>query len=115
MLRELARLSGGMLFAGGYLTDPATLRSLAREEKTRTPRGGRRVRVAPRDVHHGPGGRLRVALVLPAPRRPPCRGFRVAEDSPVDAVEFVRVGSRSKADLDAHDRGARLKGPIKTL
>jgi hypothetical protein len=55
------------------------------------------VRVAPRDVHHGPGGRLRVALVLPAPRRPPCRGFRVAEDSPVDAVEFVRVGSRSKA------------------
>ena len=49
MLRELARLSGGMLFAGGYLTDPATLRSLAREEKTRTPRGGRRVRVPPRD------------------------------------------------------------------
>ena len=48
MLRELARLSGGMLFAGGYLTDPATLRLLARDEAapTQTPRGGRRVRIA---------------------------------------------------------------------
>lgn len=63
MLRELARLSGGMLFAGGYLTDPATLRLLARDEAppTRTPRGGRRVRVA------GPRGfdwRTPVELVL---------------------------------------------------
>lgn len=51
MLRELARLSGGMLFAGGYLTDPATLRSLARDEAapTQPPGGGRRVRVTPRD------------------------------------------------------------------
>ena len=52
MLRELARLSGGMLFAGGYLTDPATLRALARDEAppARPPRGRRRVRVVmPRD------------------------------------------------------------------
>jgi drug/metabolite transporter (DMT)-like permease len=48
MLRELAKLSGGMLFAGGYLTDRATLRTLARDEAppTRTPRDQRRVRIA---------------------------------------------------------------------
>jgi drug/metabolite transporter (DMT)-like permease len=62
MLRELARLSGGMLFAGGYLTDPATLRVLARDEapSARTPRGGRRVRFAPR----GLDWRTPVELVL---------------------------------------------------
>lgn len=32
MLRELARLSGGMLFLGGHIGDPATLRTLARDE-----------------------------------------------------------------------------------
>ena len=48
MLRELAKLSGGMLFAGGYLTDAATLRLLARDEAppTQAHRGGRRVRIA---------------------------------------------------------------------
>jgi drug/metabolite transporter (DMT)-like permease len=48
MLRELARLSGGMLFAGGYLTDPATLRLLARDEAppAQTPRGGMRLGIA---------------------------------------------------------------------
>ena len=54
MLRELAKLSGGMLFMGGHLTDADTLRLLARDETsppTRTPRGGRHVRVA------GPNGR----------------------------------------------------------
>ena len=62
MLRELARLSGGMLFAGGYLTDPATLRVLARDEAppARTPRGGRRVRFASR----GLDWRTPVELVL---------------------------------------------------
>jgi drug/metabolite transporter (DMT)-like permease len=54
MLRELAKLSGGMLFLGGHLTDVDTLRLLARDETsppTRTPHSGRRVRAA------GPNGR----------------------------------------------------------
>lgn len=54
MLRELAKLSGGMLFLGGHVTDANTVRLLARDEAAppaRTPRGGRRVRVA------GQGGR----------------------------------------------------------
>ena len=48
MLRELAKLSGGMLFLGGHVTDADTLRLLARDEASppaRTPRGGRRVRI----------------------------------------------------------------------
>ena len=49
MLRELAKLSGGMLFMGGHVTDAATLRLLARDEPslpTRRPRHGRGVRIA---------------------------------------------------------------------
>jgi multidrug transporter EmrE-like cation transporter len=45
MLRELARLSGGMLFMGGHVTDAATLRLLARDEPsspTHHPHRGRR-------------------------------------------------------------------------
>lgn len=41
MLRELAKLSGGMLFLGGHIADPETLRRLARDEPsigTGTPR-----------------------------------------------------------------------------
>lgn len=48
MLRELAKLSGGMLFLGGHVTNADTLRLLARDEASpppRGPRGGRRVRV----------------------------------------------------------------------
>lgn len=48
MLRELAKLSGGMLFLDGHVTDVATARLLARDEATpptRTPRRGRRVRI----------------------------------------------------------------------
>lgn len=46
MLRELAKLSGGMLFLGGHLTDAETLRRLARDEApVRPPRRGRRVRI----------------------------------------------------------------------
>ena len=43
MLRELARLSGGMLFLDGHVTDLATVRRLARDEVSppRAPRGGR--------------------------------------------------------------------------
>lgn len=47
MLRELARLSGGMLFLGGHLTDAEALRVLARDDTappSRTPRRGRRIR-----------------------------------------------------------------------
>lgn len=47
MLRELARLSGGMLFTGGYVTNTAALRLLARDEPsppTRSPRRSRRIR-----------------------------------------------------------------------
>jgi drug/metabolite transporter (DMT)-like permease len=47
MLRELAKLSGGMLFLGGHVTNMDTLRLLAREEASppaRRPRGGHRVR-----------------------------------------------------------------------
>jgi drug/metabolite transporter (DMT)-like permease len=47
MLRELAKLSGGMLFLGGHVTAAGTLRLLARDEASppaRTPHGGRRVR-----------------------------------------------------------------------
>jgi len=49
MLRELAKLSGGMLFLGGHVTDAATLRLLERDEASpppRKPRRGRRVGVA---------------------------------------------------------------------
>jgi drug/metabolite transporter (DMT)-like permease len=44
MLRELAKLSGGMLFLDGHVTDLATVRWLARDEVSppRTPRGGHR-------------------------------------------------------------------------
>jgi len=54
MLRELAKLSGGMLFLDGHVTDLATIRRLARDEisPTRGPRGGHRQRAprqAPRD------------------------------------------------------------------
>ncbi|HJP97805.1 MAG TPA: hypothetical protein VJ862_04500, partial [Rhodanobacteraceae bacterium] len=41
MLRELAKLSGGMLFLGGHIADVETLRRLARDEPsihTETPR-----------------------------------------------------------------------------
>jgi drug/metabolite transporter (DMT)-like permease len=44
MLKELAKLSGGMLFMGGHVTDAETARLLARDEEsppTATPRGGR--------------------------------------------------------------------------
>lgn len=44
MLRELAKLSGGMLFTGGHVTNTAALRLLARDEPSspaRTPRRGR--------------------------------------------------------------------------
>jgi prepilin-type processing-associated H-X9-DG protein len=49
MLRELAKLSGGMLFLDGHVTDLATVRQLARDEVSppRTPRGRHRRR-APR-------------------------------------------------------------------
>ena len=49
MLRELAKLSGGMLFLDGHVTDLATVRQLARNEVSppRTPRGRHRRR-APR-------------------------------------------------------------------
>lgn len=47
MWRELAKLSGGMLFLGGHIADPETLRRLAREEPSigtgtsrRRPRAG---------------------------------------------------------------------------
>jgi len=52
MLRELAKLSGGMLFLGGHVTDADTLRLLARDEApapAHGPRGGRRVRVPARN------------------------------------------------------------------
>ena len=54
MLRELAKLSGGMLFLDGHVTDLATVRRLARDEVSppRTPRGGhsrRTPRQGPRD------------------------------------------------------------------
>jgi drug/metabolite transporter (DMT)-like permease len=47
MLRELARLSGGMLFMRGHVTNAATLQLLARDEAppTQTPRRGRRMRI----------------------------------------------------------------------
>jgi len=47
MLRELARLSGGMLFASGHVTNVATLRLLARDRAppTQTPRRGRHLRI----------------------------------------------------------------------
>ena len=32
MLREMAKLAGGMLFMRGHLTDPETVRRLARDE-----------------------------------------------------------------------------------
>ena len=54
MLRELAKLSGGMLFLGGHVTDVDTLRLLARDEASppkRTPPSGRRARA------HGLDGR----------------------------------------------------------
>src|SRR5579875_22751 len=46
MLRELAKLSGGMLFLGGHVADPETARLLARDDAppVRTPRRGRRLR-----------------------------------------------------------------------
>ncbi len=46
MLRELAKLSSGMLFLGGHITDPETARLLARDNAppARTSRHGRRVR-----------------------------------------------------------------------
>jgi prepilin-type processing-associated H-X9-DG protein len=49
MLRELAKLSSGMLFLDGHVTDLATVRQLARDEVSppRTPRGRHRRR-APR-------------------------------------------------------------------
>lgn len=49
MLRELARLSGGMLFLDGHVTDLETARLLARDEAappSRKPRGGTRVRAS---------------------------------------------------------------------
>jgi drug/metabolite transporter (DMT)-like permease len=52
MLRELAKLSGGMLFLGGHVTNADTLRLLARDEPpttTRPPRGGHRVRAIGRN------------------------------------------------------------------
>jgi drug/metabolite transporter (DMT)-like permease len=42
MLRELAKLSGGMLFLGGHVTDVRTLRTLARDEAVSPPSGGTR-------------------------------------------------------------------------
>lgn len=54
MLRELAKLSGGMLFLGGHVTDVETVRLLARDHASppsRPPRKGRRVRFG------GQGGR----------------------------------------------------------
>ncbi|WHZ19409.1 MAG: Permease of the drug/metabolite transporter (DMT) superfamily [Rhodanobacteraceae bacterium] len=45
MLRELAKLSGGMLFLGGHVTDLETARRLARDDAPadqETPRGGHR-------------------------------------------------------------------------
>jgi drug/metabolite transporter (DMT)-like permease len=64
MLRELAKLSGGMLFMGGHVTDVATLRLLDRDESsrpTRRPRGGRGARVA---GHSGHDWRTPVELLL---------------------------------------------------
>ncbi|HKV65156.1 MAG TPA: DMT family transporter [Rhodanobacteraceae bacterium] len=52
MLRELAKLSGGMLFLGGHVTDADTVRLLARDEVSlpkRTPRSGPRVRTGGHD------------------------------------------------------------------
>ncbi|WIG54367.1 MAG: Permease of the drug/metabolite transporter (DMT) superfamily [Rhodanobacteraceae bacterium] len=49
MLRELAKLSGGMLLLGGHVTDLETVRVLARDEsgpRSRKSRGGRRVRAS---------------------------------------------------------------------
>jgi drug/metabolite transporter (DMT)-like permease len=88
MLRELARLSGSMLFAGGYLTDPATLRTLARDEATpaRTARGGRRVRV----VQHAFDWRTPVELAfLAAIWGGSCLCLRIAapEFGPVPLVD----------------------------
>lgn len=64
MLRELAKLSGGMLFLGGHVTDVDTLRLLARDEASppkRTPRSGRRARA---DGHAGRDWRTPVELLL---------------------------------------------------
>lgn len=54
MLRELAKLSGGMLFLGGHVTDLATVRRLDRDEVSpprppRTGHRGRAPRQGPRD------------------------------------------------------------------
>jgi drug/metabolite transporter (DMT)-like permease len=64
MLRELARLSGGMLFMGGHVTDADTLRLLARDEASppkRSPRSGRRARAG---GHDGRDWRTPVELLL---------------------------------------------------
>lgn len=47
MLRQLARLSGGLLFQFGHVTDPAALKLLERDEAAPTPGSRRRV---PRDA-----------------------------------------------------------------
>jgi drug/metabolite transporter (DMT)-like permease len=52
MLRELAKLSGGMLFLSGHVTNLDTLRLLARDEASpppRGPRGGRRMQAMARN------------------------------------------------------------------
>ena len=64
MLRELAKLSGGMLFLGGHVTDTDTLRLLARDEVSppkRAPRSGRRVQTG---GHVGRDWRTPVELLL---------------------------------------------------
>ena len=64
MLRELARLSGGMLFLGGHVTDADTLRLLERDEASppkRSPRSGRRARAG---GHDGRDWRTPVELLL---------------------------------------------------
>jgi drug/metabolite transporter (DMT)-like permease len=60
MLRELAKMSGGMLFLHGHLTDVETARLLARDKAPSTPRGGRRVR----DAMRGHDWRTPVELLL---------------------------------------------------
>ena len=64
MLRELAKLSGGMLFLGGHVTDIESLRKLDRDEPSRParwPRGGDRIRAQGQD---GRDWRTPVELLL---------------------------------------------------
>ncbi len=64
MLRELAKLSGGMLFLGGHITDAETARLLVRDEDTpptRTQRSGGLVR---NGEQHGRDWRTPAELLL---------------------------------------------------